>query len=203
MTTLVWTCHVSDVAAEQRRCTKNATEVTITTCGRCARAPHSCCQETADERKPRMGKIKKSVDINASGDEVFTLLTDLDTLPTWSTITLETHGTPRKPIAEGDTFTQTLRVLGHSLEAQWRVVELSKDRKLAYETSVPGGGRMEMSQTISDSDGVSRVEFEVDYDLPEDVAAVLEGGVAERRNERELDHSLQNLKDLAESRSGR
>jgi uncharacterized membrane protein len=150
-----------------------------------------------------MGKIKKSVEINASGDEVFALLTDLDTLPTWSTITLETHGTPRKPIEEGDTFTQTLRVLGHSLEAQWRVVELSKNRKLAYQTSVPGGGRMEMSQTISDSNGVSRVEFEVDYDLPEDVAAVLEGDVAERRNERELDHSLQNLKDLAESRSGR
>jgi uncharacterized protein YndB with AHSA1/START domain len=150
-----------------------------------------------------MGQIKKSVDINASGDEVFALLTDLDLLPTWSTITLETHGTPRKPIEEGDTFTQTLRVLGQSLEAQWRVVELSKDRKLAYETTVPGGGRMEMAQTISDSDGVSRVEFEVDYDLPDDVAALLEGEVAERRNERELDHSLQNLKDLAASRSGR
>jgi uncharacterized membrane protein len=150
-----------------------------------------------------MGQIKKSVDINASGDEVFALLTDLDMLPTWSTITLETHGTPRKPIEEGDTFTQTLRVLGHSLVAEWRVVELSKDRKVSYETSVPGGGRMEMSQTISDSNGVSRVEFEIDYDLPEDVAAVLEGDVAERRNERELDHSLQNLKDLAESRSGR
>jgi uncharacterized membrane protein len=150
-----------------------------------------------------MGQIKKSVDINASGDEVFALLTDLDMLPTWSTITLETHGTPRKPIEEGDTFTQTLRVLGHSLEAQWRVVELSKDRKVGYEASVPAGGRLEMSQTISDSNGVSRVEFEIDYDLPEDVAAVLEGDVAERRNERELDHSLQNLKDLAESRSGR
>jgi hypothetical protein len=89
------------------------------------------------------------------------------------------------------------------LQAEWRVVELSQDRKLAYETTVDGGGRMEMSQTISDSDGVSRVEFEVDYDLPDEVAALLEGDVAERRNERELDHSLQNLKDLAESRSGR
>jgi hypothetical protein len=94
-------------------------------------------------------------------------------------------------------------VLGRSLEAQWRVVEVSNRRKLAYETSVPGGGRMEMSQTITDSDGVSRVEFEVDYDLPDDVAALLESDVAERRNERELEHSLHNLKDLAEARSGR
>jgi uncharacterized membrane protein len=150
-----------------------------------------------------MGKIKKTVDINASSDDVFDLLTDLDALPAWSTITVETHGTPRKPIEEGDTFTQTLRVLGRSLEAQWRVVTLSDRRKLAYEASVAGGGRMEMSQSITDSDGVSRVEFEVDYDLPDDVAALLESDVAERRNERELEHSLHNLKDLAEARSGR
>jgi hypothetical protein len=64
------------------------------------------------DRGTEMGKIKKSVDINASSDELFDLLTDLDALPTWSTITLETHGTPRKPIEQGDTFTQTLRCSG-------------------------------------------------------------------------------------------
>jgi len=47
-----------------------------------------------------MGKLKKSVDINASGDQVFELLTDLDRLTQWSTITVETHGTPRQPIED-------------------------------------------------------------------------------------------------------
>ena len=60
-----------------------------------------------------------------------------------------------------------------------------------------------MKQSISDSAGVSKVVFEVDYDLPSDLAALLDSDVAERRNERELEHSLQNLKDLAEARSGR
>lgn len=150
-----------------------------------------------------MGKIKKSTDINASADVVFQLLTDLDRLPQWSTITAETHGTPRQPIEEGDTFTQTLRVLGQSLQTEWRVVELQEPKKVAYETTAPGGGRLQMSQTASDSDGVSTVQFEVDYDLPKDLEGLLEGDVAERRNKRELEHSLHNLKDLAEARSAR
>ncbi len=150
-----------------------------------------------------MGTLKQSVNINASGDVVFDLLTDLDRLPQWSTITVETHGTPRQPIERGDAFMQTLRVLGTPVEAEWRVVELERPKKVAYETTAPGGGRLQMSQTVHDSDGASKVEFEVDYDLPRDLEQLLEGDYAERRNERELEHSLQNLKDLAEARSGR
>lgn len=59
-----------------------------------------------------------------------------------------------------------------------------------------------MKQSISDTAGGSTVEFEIDYDLPQDLAAALESDLAERRNERELRHSLQNLKDLAEAASG-
>jgi uncharacterized membrane protein len=150
-----------------------------------------------------MGRIKNRVDINASGEPVFDLLTDLDRLPEWSTITVETHGTPRQPIEEGDSFTQTLRVLDQPVETQWRVTELKRPVRVAYETTTPGGGRMEMKQSISDSAGVSRIELEIDYELPPDLAAALESDVAERRNEQELERSLQNLKGLAEARSGR
>lgn len=83
------------------------------------------------------------------------------------------------------------------------MTEVARPRKIGYETTVPGGGRMETKQSISDSAGVSKVEFEIDYDLPSDLASLFDTDVAERRNERELEHSLHNLKDLAEARSGR
>jgi uncharacterized membrane protein len=150
-----------------------------------------------------MGQITSSIDISASAGAVFDLITDLNRLPQWSTITVDTHDTPRQPIEQGDTFTQTLRVLGQSIETEWRVTELERPRQLAYETTAPGGGRMTMKQSISDTAGGSIVAFEVDYDLPEDLAAALESDLAERRNERELEHSLQNLKDLAEAASAR
>jgi hypothetical protein len=47
------------------------------------------------------------------------------------------------------------------------------------------------------------VEFKIGYHLPQDLAAALESAVAQRRNERELEHSLHNLTDLVEARSGR
>lgn len=150
-----------------------------------------------------MGRLKKSIDVNAPAEVVFDLLTDLDRLPQWSTITVETHGTPRQPLEEGDTFTQTLHVLGTSLETEWRVVELKPPRTLAYVTTAPGGGRLEMSQKVTDSEGVSTVEFELNYDLPADLEELLESDEAERRNELELERSLQNLQDLAQGRSAR
>lgn len=57
--------------------------------------------------------------------------------------------------------------------------------------------------TISDSAGVSKGEFQTDDDLPSDLASLFDTDVAERRSERELEHSLHNLEDLAEAESRR
>ncbi len=54
-----------------------------------------------------MGKTKRSIDDNPSGDVAFGLMTDLDRLPQWSTVRVETHGTPRQPVEKGDVFVQT------------------------------------------------------------------------------------------------
>jgi hypothetical protein len=53
-------------------------------------------------------------------------------------------------------------VLGQSIETQWRVTQVERPRQLAYETTAPGGGRMTMTQLISDTAAVSKVEFEID-----------------------------------------
>ena len=151
-----------------------------------------------------MAKIDKSTEFNASPEQVFEALTDLDLLPVWSTITVETHGTPRKPIEEGDTFTQTLRVLGRNLESNWTVTRLERPRKVAYSSEAPGGGLLRMVQTVEEADGGSRVDVELDYELPGGfIGELFDSAYAERRNERELEHSLHNLKELVEARAAR
>jgi uncharacterized protein YndB with AHSA1/START domain len=162
-------------------------------------------------QEDEMADISKSVDINASGNEVFDVLTNLDCLPLWSTITLATHGTPRQPIEEGDTFEQTLRVLGASIETRWQVGELDRPRKVVYRAETPDGGVLRMVQQVRDSAGVSRVEVELEYDLPsgfvderaQSGADWIDEAFSGRRNERELEHSLHNLKELVEARSSR
>jgi len=151
-----------------------------------------------------VAKIDKSIEVSASREDVFEALTDLDLLPVWSTITVETHGTPRKPIEEGDTFEQTLRVLGRNLESRWEVTELQRPQRVAYSSEAPGGGMLRMVQTVEQADGGSRVDVELDYELPGGlIGELFDSAYAERRNERELEHSLHNLKELLEGRVSR
>ncbi len=151
-----------------------------------------------------MAKIDKSIEIDVSREQVFEALTDLDLLPIWSTITVETHGTPRKPIEQGDRFVQTLRVLGRNLESTWEVTQLERPQRVAYSSEAPGGGMLRMVQTVEQADEGSRVAVELDYELPGGlVGELFDSAYAERRNERELEHSLHNLKELVEARAAR
>jgi hypothetical protein len=155
--------------------------------------------------------ISRSIEINASGNTVFDVLTNLDCLPLWSTITAETHGTPHQPIEEGDIFEQTLRVLGRSLHTRWRVGQLERPHAVAYNAEAPGGGVLRMVQQVHDSDGVSQVEVQLEYELPtgflgdwaQKAADWVDDAFVGRRSERELEHSLHNLKELVEARSAR
>ena len=85
------------------------------------------------------------------------------------------------------------------METEWRVTELDAPRHVAYEATGPAGARMNMRQTVQDGHAGSSLSFEVDYELPGGLIGDLADFVAGRRNERELEHSMQNLKDLAEN----
>lgn len=144
-----------------------------------------------------MTEIRKSTDVNASPEDVFSLLADLDRLPDWSTITVATHDAPDQPLAKGNTFRQTLRIMGRQLETDWTITELDRPRHVAYEANGPAGSRLRMAQTVQPSGDGARVSFEIDYDLPGGAVGGLASPVIERRSEREVEHDMHNLKDIA------
>ena len=145
-----------------------------------------------------MSQIRRALEIGADPEAIFSLLTDVDRLPDWSTITIKTHDPTPGPLKEGDTFTQTLRVLGRNLETDWRVTELEAPHHVAYEATGPAGAQLKMRQTVQEAEGGSTVSFDLEYQLPGGFVGDLADLVAGRRNERELEHSMHNLKDLAE-----
>ncbi len=149
-----------------------------------------------------MTEIRRTIEINASPEEVFTVLTDLDRLPDWSTITVATHDVPAARLSKDDRFRQSLRVVGRQIDAQWTVTALDRPRHVAYEATGPRGAHLRMSQTVTGDRGRSTVSFEIDYELPGGVVGDLAASILERRNEREVEHSLHNLKDLAEHVKG-
>ena len=148
-------------------------------------------------RSRTVTEIQRSIEIEAPPEAVFRELVDLHRLSRWSTIT-ESHTGP-DVLELGQAFEQTIRVGGVKLATEWRCVELEAPRLVAYEATGPGGARLRMRQTVTPSSEGSRVELTVEYDLPGGVIGeVVDRLHVERRNEREAEHSLQNLKDLVE-----
>lgn len=148
-----------------------------------------------------MATIRRDIEIQAGPERVFEELVHWARLSDWSTVTVEHNGADRCT-AVGEEFDQRIRVAGVPLQTHWRVAELDPPRVVAYEVTSTGGGRMSMRQSVGPSGTGCRVVFDLDYDLPGGfLAEALDRAFVERRNEREVEDSLQNLKDLCEGRA--
>ncbi|MGH2380778.1 MAG: SRPBCC family protein [Candidatus Limnocylindria bacterium] len=146
-----------------------------------------------------MARIERQTEIARSPEDIFALLTDLDRLPEWATIVIETREVSDRPLRNGCTFRQTLKVLGREVETDWRVDELEPPRHVAYAATAPAGGTLTMRQTVAPTDGGSRVALELDYELPGGwLGELLDRRVVEQQNEREAERSLAQLKQLLE-----
>ncbi len=148
-----------------------------------------------------MANIQRDIEIQASPEKVFEELINWLELSRWSTVTVE-HIGPDRATRVGEEFEQKIRVAGIPLQTQWRVIELDPPRLVAYDVTATGGGRMTMHQRVLPAGDTTRVELELDYDLPGGfLGEALDRAFVERRNEREAEQSLQNLKDLCEGRA--
>lgn len=146
-----------------------------------------------------MARIEHEIDIERPPADVFAALTDLDRLADWATVVVDTRDISDRPLRNGCTFRQTLRVLDRELETEWIVEELDPPRHVAYTAMAPGGGTLTMRQTVTANDGGSRVALELDYEFPGGwLGQQLDRLVVERQNEREAERSLAQLKQLLE-----
>lgn len=148
-----------------------------------------------------MTEINRSIEIAGAPEAVFRELTDLTRLTRWSTIT-DSHDGSDEQLTLGQEFDQSIRVAGVKLPTHWRCVEYEPPGVVTYEATSPGGGRLHMRQSVEPMPYGSRIDLHVDYDLPGGVLGdLLDKLYVERRNEREAEHSLQNLKELVEGRA--
>jgi uncharacterized protein YndB with AHSA1/START domain len=149
-----------------------------------------------------MAHIERSVHIEERPEEVFRILTDLRLIPRWAVIAQDTYIRPESDLTgAGQEFHWTIHVAGIDLETDWVVSEYERPRVVAYKVESPHQGRLEMTQRVLDAgDGGSRVELQVDYDLPYGfLGEALDRAVVERRNQVVVERSLQNLKELVEA----
>jgi uncharacterized membrane protein len=101
-------------------------------------------------------KVEISIVINRPVEEVFAVVTNLETGSKWSTGFLEARKTSEGPIGVGTTWRAARKVLGQRLEAEAEVTEFEPNRKHTQK-SKSGPFPVEIRQTFESVEGGTRV----------------------------------------------
>ena len=90
----------------------------------------------------------RTADIDASPDEVWSVLEDVRLLPQLSPSTKQVLGAPERLTRPGDTFSQVVRLLGRSYTSDWVVKRLERGRLLSIEGTIGFGVGYCLTQEI-------------------------------------------------------
>ena len=149
-----------------------------------------------------MASVRREIEIAASPERVWEVLIDAERLPQYNVTIVEVRN-PTGPLDQvGSSYDAVAKVYGRQIEGRWEVTDVIPLRRIAQVAAGPGGSQATVNGTIEPSGDGTRAAVEVDYQLP----AGFLGEVAnrlfiERSVERDVRHTLENLKELVEGES--
>jgi len=142
-----------------------------------------------------MEKIKSSITIDAPVEKVYNYLADhmneTEWLPSMVEIT-EFNGNE-----VGDTFKWKYKMAGIMLSGETTVEELVPNRRIA--TRSKGGASSYWVFDIKEEHGSTQLDLDIEYTLPVPVLGKIAEKAILKRNQRETDMALQNIKEILES----
>ena len=148
-----------------------------------------------------MSQVHVSTEIAAPIEQVWDVVMDPDRLGDWVTIHRSLHSVSERPLHEGATMDQSLRMHGVSFRVKWHLVHLRAPCQADWEGRGPANSRARISYRLSGGDGAPTVfQYTNEFTAPGGRL----GNVASRvivgsASEREAQHSLARLKKLLES----
>lgn len=148
----------------------------------------------------RMSTLSRSTTVACPPDRVYAVLSEVERLPEFSDMTAAVRNGPGRPVRVGDRFEQVVRVLGVELESEWRVVEIDPPSLLRFEGEAAGGARATLVERLRPEGDGTRVELEVDYDLPLGILGkAVDAAYLHSKNEEQAEEILAKLKQLCEA----
>ncbi len=136
----------------------------------------------------------QSILIDAPPAEVFAYVNDPRELPSWTAGVIEIRNI--RGCGEGLQYDFTYRMVGVQLRGQSVIIEYVENRCAAHQ----GIGMMELVWTnrVEPADGGTKLTIEVEYGIPVPVLGILAERLTVRRNERNLELALINVKEILE-----
>ena len=143
-------------------------------------------------------KVERSTHIAAPPEAVYDIVMDPDRLKDWVTIHQYVEGSPVSPLKKGSELTQCLKLAGRKFHVDWRVVENDPCQYVVWEGRGPVASRARVEYRFDANDAGTEFSYVNEYDLPGGALGRIAGRAVSRVTQKELDGSLQRLKQLVE-----
>jgi len=143
-------------------------------------------------------KVSRETHIAAPPQAVYDIVMDPQRLKDWVTIHQRLEGRPASPLKKGSTLTQCLKLAGKKFNVHWKVVENDPCQRVVWEGRGPVASRARVEYRFDANDGGTDFAYVNEYDLPGGPFGRVAGRAVSRVTQKELDGSLQRLKQLVE-----
>ena len=145
-----------------------------------------------------MGHVRLNEHIDAPIDHVWEIYASCERLPEWDMSIVEVKDCPDRLDRVGARVTTVARVFGRRIEGFRETTKVDKPRDFALKL-VGAGAKATVDGTFIEARGGTDTTFEVEYELPMGMFAGVAGKLLGGSIERDVRHSMENLKALCES----
>ena len=143
-------------------------------------------------------KVERTTHIAAPPRAVYDIVMDPARLKDWVTVHHHLESSPKAPLEKGSQLTQILRLTGKKFKVRWRVVENEPCEHVVWEGRGPVASQARVEYRFDANDGGTDFSYVNEYDLPGGPLGRVAGRAVSRVTQKELEGSLQRLKQLVE-----
>jgi len=144
-----------------------------------------------------MGIVKKSIQINVSTEKVFNYLIDHHNEPDWMPGMIELNLISGDGKNIGDKYKWKYKMAGMILNGESTVKEIVPNKKIVTESKV--GIKNTFTFILEPIEEGTILELDIDYVIPVPVLGKIAEKLVLRKNEREADLAMENIKERLES----
>jgi carbon monoxide dehydrogenase subunit G len=143
-------------------------------------------------------RVERTTHIAAPAEAVYDVVMDPQRLEDWVTIHHHLEGSPRTPLQMGSELTQCLKLAGRTFKVHWHVVENEPCEHVVWEGRGPLASHARVEYRFAPNEGGTNFSYVNEYDLPGGPFGRMAGRAVSRVTQKEVDGSLQRLKQLVE-----
>ena len=143
-------------------------------------------------------KVHRTVEIAAPPERVYEVVMDPERLEDWVTIHHHLEDAPNGRLKQGSKLTQCLKLAGTKFNVRWTVVENEPCIRVVWEGRGPVASHARVVYEFEGNGGGTTFSYLNEYDLPGGALGRLAGRAVSRVTQKELEGSLQRLKQLVE-----